>query len=88
MVRLSDADRARFMAAVFGVKAGDVGPAQRAVMRDLAAVLVAAGAEGVIGGCTEVPLLLDAADLAVPLTDSAEVLAQACVDVCRGNGRG
>lgn len=88
MVRLSDADRGRFMAAVFGVKAGDVGPAQRAVMRDLAAVLVAAGAEGVIGGCTEVPLLLDAADLAVPLTDSAEVLAQACVDVCRGNGRG
>ncbi|MEG0818686.1 MAG: aspartate/glutamate racemase family protein, partial [Brevundimonas sp.] len=45
MVRLSGADRARFMAAVFGVKAGDVGPAQRAVMRDLAAVLVAAGAE-------------------------------------------
>ncbi len=82
MVRLSEADRARFMSVVFGVKAGDVGSAQRAAMRDLAAALVAAGAEGVIGGCTEVPLLLDAADLGVPLTDSAEVLARACVEMC------
>ena len=82
MVRLSEADRARFMAVVFGVKAGDVGPGQRAAMRDLAAALVAAGAEGVIGGCTEVPLLLDASDVAVPLTDSAEVLARVCVRAC------
>ncbi|MNS96087.1 putative amino-acid racemase [compost metagenome] len=82
MVRLSEADRARFMTVVLGVKAGDVGPAQRAAMRGLAAALVAAGAEGVIGGCTEVPLLLDAADLGVPLTDSAEVLARACVEAC------
>ena len=86
MVRLSDADRARFMAVVAGVKAGDVGPEQRAAMRDLAAALVAAGAEGVIGGCTEVPLLLEAADVAVPLTDSAEVLARVCVKVCLGDG--
>ena len=82
MVRLSEADRARFMTVVFGVKAGDVGPAQRAAMRDLAAALVAAGAEGVIGGCTEVPLLLEADDAAVPLTDSAEVLAKVCVGMC------
>mgnify|MGYP005984009823 CR=1 FL=1 len=82
MVRLSEADRARFMTVVFGVKAGDVGPAQRAAMRDLAAALVAAGAQGIIGGCTEVPLLLDADDVAVPLTDSAEVLARACVEMC------
>ena len=36
-----------------------------------------AGAEAIIGGCTEVPLLLDAGDAAVRLTDSAEVLARA-----------
>ncbi|MFE9084213.1 aspartate/glutamate racemase family protein [Brevundimonas sp. NPDC003935] len=83
MVRLSEAaDRARFMAVVFGVKAGDTGPQQRAAMRGLAAALVAAGAQGIIGGCTEVPLLLDAADVAVPLTDSAEVLARVCVETC------
>lgn len=82
MVRLSEAARARFMTVVFAVKAGDVGPKQRAAMRDLAGALVAAGAEGVIGGCTEVPLLLDATDVAVPLTDSAEVLARVCVEAC------
>jgi aspartate racemase len=52
-------------------------------MRRLAAALVAAGAEAVIAGCTEVPLLLEPADVAVPLTDSAEVLAAACVEACR-----
>lgn len=82
MVRLSEADRARFMTVVFGVKAGDAGPGQRAAMRELAAALIAAGAEGVIGGCTEVPLLLDAADVTVPLTDSVEVLARVCVGAC------
>ena len=82
MVRLSEGDRARFMAVVFGVKAGDVGAGQRAAMRGLAEALVAAGAQGIIGGCTEVPLLLDAGDVAVPLTDSAEVLAKACVEAC------
>jgi aspartate racemase len=70
------------MTAVFAVKAGDVGEGPRGEMRRLAAALVAAGAEGVIAGCTEVPLLLEPADVVVPLTDSAEVLAGACVRVC------
>ena len=82
MVRLSAGERDRFMAVVAGVKAGDLGLEQREAMRDLAAALVAAGAQGVIGGCTEVPLLLDADDVAVPLTDSAETLARVCVEAC------
>ena len=41
-----------------------------------------AGAEVIIGGCTEVPLLLRAEESPVPLTDSAEVLARACVEMC------
>jgi aspartate racemase len=81
-VTLLGEDRAAFMTAVFAVKAGDVGEGPRGEMRRLAAALVAAGAEGVIAGCTEVPLLLEPADVVVPLTDSAEVLAGACVRVC------
>lgn len=83
MVAPSPAEQERFMQVVFAVKAGDVGPGQRAAMRDLAQALIAAGAEAVIGGCTEVPLLLDQADISAPLIDSAEVLAQACVVACR-----
>jgi aspartate racemase len=83
LVAPAPADRERFMRVVFGVKAGDVGAGQRAAMRELAQALIAAGAEAVIGGCTEVPLLLQAAEVSVPLIDSAEVLAGACAAACR-----
>ena len=83
-VTLTGDDRAAFMAAVLGFKAGDLGEGPRAEMRRLAAALVASGAEVVIGGCTEVPLLLEADEVAVPLVDSAEVLADVCVRVCTG----
>ena len=82
IVRLSGPAREAFMACVYAVKRGDVGPAPRAEMKRLAATLVAAGAETVIAGCTEVPLLLDPADVSVPLVDSAEVLAKVCVERC------
>ena len=81
-VMLSGGDRAAFMSAVLGFKAGDLGDGPRAQMRRLAAALVEAGAEVVIGGCTEVPLLLQAEEVAAPLVDSAEVLAAACVRSC------
>jgi aspartate racemase len=80
-VRLEGDDRAAFMAAVFGVKGGETA-ASSAVMRRLAAVLIEAGAEHLIAGCTEVPLLIGADDVSVGLTDSAEVLALACVRDC------
>ncbi len=81
-VVLQGEDRAAFMACVYGVKRGDVGPDNRAAMARLAEALRLAGADAVIAGCTEVPLLLAAGDLSVPLTDSAEVLAEACVKAC------
>jgi len=82
IVRLTGAAREGFMACVYAVKRGDVGEAPRAEMRRLAATLVAAGAEVVIAGCTEVPLLIGAADVSVPFVDSAEVLAAVCVKRC------
>ena len=82
-VVLQGEDRAAFMACVYGVKRGDVSGDNRAAMARLGQALVAAGAEAVIAGCTEVPLLLEAADASVPLVDSAEVLAQTCVRMCK-----
>jgi aspartate racemase len=76
-------DRAALMALIYGVKRGEVGPEPRAAMARLAEGLVARGAQAVVAGCTEVPLLLGAAQAAVPLVDSAEVLARACVEMCR-----
>lgn len=76
-------DRARLMGLIKGVRAGEAGAEARAAMAKLAADLVAHGAETVIAGCTEVPLLLSAGDVSVAFADSAEVLAQACVEACR-----
>lgn len=81
-VRLEGEARERFMRSVFGVKAGDVGGENREVMLGLARALVTAGAEALIAGCTEVPLLLTTAAAPAPLTDSTEVLAAACVQAC------
>lgn len=83
ILRLTGADREAFMGCVYAVKRGDVGDKPRAEMRRLAAALVAAGAETVIAGCTEVPLLLSPDEVSVPLIDSAEVLAAACVKACK-----
>jgi aspartate racemase len=36
----------------------------------------------VVAGCTEVPLVMDSADLTVPFIDATEALARRCVEVC------
>ncbi|MBS0283364.1 MAG: aspartate/glutamate racemase family protein [Proteobacteria bacterium] len=59
--------------------AGIVRPESRAVFRQVIARLVAAGAEAVILGCTEIMLLVDAADSAVPLFDTTTLHAEAAV---------
>jgi aspartate racemase len=81
-VLMEPQEREAFMARIYGVKAGDVGEASRKRMTELAAALVARGAGSLIGGCTEVPLLLGQGDVTVRLLDSAEVLAAACVRAC------
>jgi aspartate racemase len=43
--------------------------------------LVAGGAEGVIMGCTEIPLLLRQEDVRVPLFDSATIHADAALEL-------
>jgi len=83
VVLLSGEDRAAFMALVYGVKRAELGAEARAEMARLAGVLIAEGAQALVAGCTEVPLLLGAEDVAGPLIDSAEVLARACVAACR-----
>jgi aspartate racemase len=42
--------------------------------------LIASGAEGIVLGCTEIPLLLSERDVAVPVFDTARLHAQAAVD--------
>lgn len=72
------------MGLIFRVKGGDTGPDVRERMAALAEALVRQGAELVIAGCTEIPLVLDAADLSVPLVSSTEELARRSVEIATG----
>jgi aspartate racemase len=61
-----------------GIKSGrKTGP--RALLRDAAQSLAAAGADCIIAGCTEVPLVLSQADVSVPVVDPLEVVAGVAV---------
>jgi aspartate racemase len=72
------------MELIFRIKRADKGADVRAAMRAIAAGLIAAGAEAVIAGCTEIPLVLGESDLEVPFISSTEVLARRTVERATG----
>jgi aspartate racemase len=59
---------------------GRVREESRRAYRDIAASLVAGGAEGIVFGCTEIGMLLAPADVAVPVFDTTALHARAAVD--------
>lgn len=78
------ADLTRFMALVFRIKAGEHGDATGQEMAGLAEDLASRGASLIISGCTEIPLVLDASDVSVPLISSTDLLVQRTIDYARG----
>jgi aspartate racemase len=73
------ANQEAFMAALYRIKSGALGEAERAAFVACAEETIAAGAQAVVAGCTEVPLLLTAAHVSVPLIDSSQALAERAV---------
>lgn len=73
----------QLMTLVNGVKAGRNDDGVRQSMRELANALVARGAEAIIAGCTEIPLVLNESMLDVPLISSTDVLAQRTVQLAK-----
>ena len=67
------------------IKTGDHGAAARAEAQRLGAALVDRGADAIVLGCTELPIVLDAGDIAAPMMSSNEALAKATVAIATGN---
>lgn len=59
---------------------GIVSPATKAAYIEVTNQLIACGAEGIVLGCTEIPLLLSQQDVAVPVFDTTRIHVQAAVD--------
>lgn len=66
---------------------GIVNPESKARLRKLVAGLAAAGAEGVILGCTELMMILEQADSPVPLFDTTAIHCEALVEFSLGTGK-
>lgn len=73
----------RLMEAIRTVKTGRYGPKEQGTLRQAADDLMAQGAEGLIVACTELSLLAEALDPAVPLMDTAQVLAEEIVRLAK-----
>jgi aspartate racemase len=84
MVSLEPERLEEFMATIYKIKAGDVGPATKREMVGYAMDLIGGGAEAIIAGCTEAPLVIGPSDLKVEFIDPGELLAKRCVAVCLG----
>jgi aspartate racemase len=71
------------MAAIYQIKASRDPHARAQCRTDLiaaAAHVISNGAQGIIAGCTEIPLELKPSDLSVPLFNPLAILAQAAVE--------
>jgi aspartate racemase len=77
----SEQDRKRVHAVIYEeLCLGNVRAESRAAFRSIVASLVAAGAQGIIFGCTEVCMLLSQADVPVPVFDTTAIHARGAVD--------
>ncbi|MGB2783825.1 MAG: amino acid racemase [Atribacterota bacterium] len=73
----------KIMKVIYAVKAGDL---SNKVKKDILIVsqnLIDKGAEAIIAGCTEIPLILKDGDVLVPIIDPTQVLASIAVQKAR-----
>jgi aspartate racemase len=84
LVALAPERQEAFMQTLYRIKSGDLGDEATREMQGYAEELRKAGAEVLIAGCTEVPLVLDGHDVRLELVDPGDLLARRCVAVCLG----
>ena len=73
---LSEDSQKTFMDLIYRIKSGDTGEAVKRAMVTLARRLEAQGAEVIIAGCTEIPIVLSADDIDGELVSSTDVLVE------------
>lgn len=76
VVTLDQSDQQACMELIYRIKAGDRGPEVRAAAKHFGEQLIACGAEVVVAGCTEIPMVLVENDLSRPLINSTKILAR------------
>lgn len=73
------------MQLIFRIKSGDQGGEVAHEMSNIANSLIQRGADILIAGCTEIPLVISAERMTVPIISSTDVLAERTVAICLGH---
>jgi aspartate racemase len=84
LVTLPPERQEAFMVTLYRIKSGDLGDDVAREMAAHAEELRKLGAEVLIAGCTELPLVLDDKDVRLELIDPGDLLARRAVAVCLG----
>jgi len=75
----------KLMELINAIKAGDKGASVTKDMEAVAQALLYAGADVLISGCTEIPIVFSGDEFSVPVVASTNVLAQRTVDIATGH---
>ena len=84
LVNLPQDSQDAFMETIYRIKAGDRGEEVRLEMQGYAAELKGLGADILIAGCTEAPLVMSKGDTRLEMIDPGDLLARRAVGVCMG----
>jgi aspartate racemase len=79
-ILLDAPDQQRFMDLLYRIKAGEADDAVRETMREFAYTLIRRGARVIVAACTEVPIVLAADAIDVPLVASTDVLVDRTIE--------
>jgi len=71
------------MKVIYVIKAGDLSKRVKKSILKITQNLIDKGAETVVAGCTEIPLILKDGDVLVPIIDPTQVLASIAVQKAR-----
>lgn len=84
---LSTDSQKTFMELIYRIKSGDDGETVKRAMTTLARKLEAQGAEVIIAGCTEIPIVLTADDIEGELVSSTDILVERTIVLAGGELR-
>ena len=76
-------DKKEVMKVIYAVKAGNLSDVIKKDILKIAQKLIDIGAEAIITGCTEIPLILKEGDVLVPIIDPTQVLAEVAIQKAR-----
>ena len=86
LVKPNSAQKRRIEKIIIGVESGRRSTSDRATLTSIVNSLrEEVGVEGVIAGCTEIPLLIRPRDISIPLFDTIDILASSAYKIIRGN---